>query len=462
MAKAKKTKLASKDDRMKTMREKAAKIPGGASIIRNNAKCFSEDRHLEVLPVPHTAFCYLFGIPGIPLGRAMTVVGKEGACKSVFSHWLEAIFLLNGGFVGFIDTEKKTNFDQVHGVYRNVLGDNWKAIMKQNFLFLDGSSQEDMISKQRFFGEQMSMMNIGGDVFPWIMNTDSINYLMQEAYQKKVLEKDDQSDVGYAHMHKANKLQAWFGSCLPAFIDDYPALYTAVNHLKEKSEQKGQFTVKTQHEAGGAFKEFAWSYKLVLAKAKLADHVQSEKRQGITLTTAKSTGSENGRRIGLTMETQQVIEDGEYTGLDVSFSWDACLAELLCGKPKWDKEKSVTSASFRDEMGLEHSGASYSCKHIGIEGVSAAELGAAIEYKMTEDTEFKNRIYKELWISNNKPLVFEDWVAPSDAKMKVDELRKLFPPPDTKAKKKKAPARQRGAPPEETHTAPAPAPPLPS
>ncbi len=455
MAKAKKTKLASKDDRMKKLREKAAKIPGGAGIIRNNAKCFSEDRHLEILPVPHTAFCYLVGIPGIPLGRAMTVVGKEGSCKSVFSHWLEAIFLLNDGFVGFIDTEKKTNFDQVHGVYRNVLGENWKEIMESNFMFLDGNTQEDMISKQRFFGEQMSMLNIGGDVFPWIMNTDSINYLMQASYQKKVIESDDQSDVGYAHMHKANKLQAWFGSCLPTFIDDYPALYTAVNHLKEKSEQKGQFTVTKQHEAGGAFKEFAWSYKIVMAKSSFAGkHIQSEKRQGITLTTAKSTGSENGRRIGLIMETRQVVEDGEFTGLDVSFSWDACLAELLCGKPKWDKEKSVTSAKFQDDLGLEKSGTAYSCRSLGMEDVSAAEVGAAIEHKISTDAEFKKLIYRELWISNNKQMDLNTWVAPSDAKMKVAELRELFPPED----KKKPPAKKRGAPPEPVVSEPPPLP----
>jgi RecA/RadA recombinase len=454
MAAKKQTKLSSADDRMKRLREKATKIPGGAGIIRDNAKCFSEDRHLEILPVPNTALCYLLGIPGIPLGRAMTVVGKEGSCKSVFSHWLEAVFMLNGGFAGFVDTEKKTNFYQVHGVFRNVLGENWREIMESNFFFMDGSSQEDMISKQRFFGTQMSMMNAEGDVFPWVMNTDSINYLMQESYQKKVLEDDDQSDVGFAHMHKANKLQAWMGSCLPAFVDDYPAVFTCVNHLKEKTEQKGKFTVTKAHEAGGAFKEFAWSYKLVMKKSNHVSGVQSEKRQGITITTAKSTGSENGRKIGLTMETRQVLDEvGEFVGLDVSFSWDACLAELLCGKPKWDKEKSVTSAAFQKELGLDKSSSSYSCKYLDIDNVSAAELGRAIEHRISTDKEFKNLIYKELWIANNKPFDYSNWAAPSDAKMKVDELRRLFPV-------EKAPAKKRGAPPAESTTPEAP--PLPS
>jgi hypothetical protein len=236
-------------------------------------------------------------------------------------------------------------------------------------------------------------------------------------------------------MHKANQLQGFLGSFVPRCIEGFPGVFVAINHQKEKSESKGQFTVTKKHEAGGKFKEFLWSYNIEFEKKTWLSHTQAEKRQGITLKTKKSTGSEAGRKIGVGMITRQRYnEAGEYIGIDTFFDWDTCLVELLCGKPKWDKDKDVTSAAFKKELGLDKSNNAYSCKYLKMENVSARELGAALEHQIQANPDFKKWLYKELWINEKEPFDPKTWRAPSDAKMLVAELRAMYPPPEKQKK----------------------------
>ena len=226
---AKKKKLP--QGRQITLREKTAMLPGaGHDAIVHMKEVFDSTK---VLPMEHIALQYLLGITGIPLGRAMTLVGPPGAGKSALGHYFASQFLKANGVYGFVDTEQKTNMEQVKGIMYSALRDtvikqdgednSGIDLFKKNFLPFKATSQEDMMVKQTHIGNELCAANADFGAFPWVLNTDSINYLMSEEYQSKVVDKKDNSAPGFVHMHKANKLQTFLGSFIPRCINDYPA-----------------------------------------------------------------------------------------------------------------------------------------------------------------------------------------------------------------------------------------------
>ena len=62
---------------------------------------------------------YLLGVDVLALGRCLTLVGEPGAHKSEFGWYLAKLMARAGGLVQFIDTENKSNTDQIDAVFQD-------------------------------------------------------------------------------------------------------------------------------------------------------------------------------------------------------------------------------------------------------------------------------------------------------------------------------------------------------
>jgi hypothetical protein len=430
--------------RAQGLREKIGRTAGGSDIIRNSLQAFDS---LRVMPLEPTVLKYMFGYTGIPLGRAMTLVGPPGCCKSVMAHYFSALLCNDPqeGMVGFVDAEKKTSEDQVAAIYRRYAPTikNKEDLLDARLIF-SPHFQEDVFEDMNKWGKYMLQMFEEGERFPWGVTVDSLNYLMSKDFADKLAK--GEGTPGYVHMHKANALRSFLGVWLPVFLNDYPALLVGVNHQQERTEQKGHISVTKKAEAGGVFKDFAWSYNFELAPGTWAKSNQQVIKQAFTMRSKKSTGSENGRKVGIVMETTKVHDEaGEYIGIDVNLDFNSSLAELLAGKPKWDQNNSATSAEFRDSIGLSCVGTKYSCTAIGLKDVSAKELGAALEQAMLTDDNLRNAIHGEIGIMSKPEMKYDEWVAPSDNKILKKELVDFMEKLKEKDEAEAPPARTRNS-----------------
>lgn len=134
---------------------------------------------------------------GNKLARANSCI-RFGASKSSLGWYLTKLFIEAGGIVNFIDTENKTNPDQVKAIVQN------DKLLRENVIFESADSldtlMDKLISKCQEYNEIVPDKNI-----PMMLFVDSLNAVTSDDAAEKRLAGEDMSNMGGAR--NAGKIQ---------------------------------------------------------------------------------------------------------------------------------------------------------------------------------------------------------------------------------------------------------------
>jgi hypothetical protein len=307
---------------------------------------------------------FLLGVDVIPLERSFSVVGDWGSCKSAFSWFLSSLFLRAGGMVTFIDTEHKTNPDQVQGIIQN------PELFEMGVMPAPAYSMEDMMEKMTFWAQQYRKAVPTLDI-PMLIFVDSLGAVTSKEAIEKVETQGstDSKDMGAAR--RAANLTEFMKAYAPKYLKNAPISLCFVNHQKTAIEigqaGKRNFGPKTT-EPGGVHKDFGATYTLELKKGKNESGLVNDV-QAFSIKTKKSAFSQTGKRIYVKMITRQADDEDK---LIVDFDWDTSLAELLVSdKISKDALKKVVTVT-------KVTNTKFNCTKLGLKEVHPSELGRAL------------------------------------------------------------------------------------
>jgi len=327
---------------------------------------------------------YLFGVDVIPLGRMLTLAGAEGSLKSLMGWYFMNLFAMRGGIPFFSDVEKKTNYDQVRGIFKN---DMLYERINKRFPSTVSELSKAMAEAAEKYDEICPKREV-----PICYMIDSIGALTSEAAMTALDATGDAGNVaGFDGARRAFALTEFLRNFLPAKGDGRPFFVILINHLKVKLNENGGgggFGPPAKTSLGGAHKDYMNTYTLELIKVGTQE-VKSEKRAKIIMKTLKSALSPTGLKIEVMARTKGPINERypEHDTVDtaveteddvqrlyVDFDWDLSLVELLTR----EKGSTFEKAALSDVLTITGSGNSMSCKRLGLSSVSKGELGAAI------------------------------------------------------------------------------------
>ena len=304
---------------------------------------------------------YLLGVDVLALGRCLTLVGEPGAHKSEFGWYLAKLMARAGGLVQFIDTENKSNTDQIDAVFQD------HELFLSNVNPIVCTTLDAMLASQARFCIEYEKM---GPVFPMMIFVDSLNGVTSEAsYDKRI--KEDDAATNTAGMRNAGSIQEEMKRFVPRHIARNPILLVVTNHMKEKVDMGGvqQMGAPKQFgEPGGGHKEFMYTWKLQLRRGELLHHAASDSSKVYMKVAKSALGKLRPANIGV-----PVISHYDETGKEsIDFDWDTPLAELL------GNDKVIAKTLLAEVMHFVKDGNKYSSKDLGLKEVSAREMGMAI------------------------------------------------------------------------------------
>jgi hypothetical protein len=303
------------------------------------------------LPLQH-----MLGVDVLALGRALTLVGAAGTSKSSLGWYMAKLIMEAGGFVVFIDSEQKTNPDQVRAIIDN------DELYRTRLLPTKVYTIDQMLGSLKYYAQEYSKLVPKRDV-PMMFLIDSLNGITSQDTKDK-LDKDE--ELGYDNARTVAKLQAFFQMYLPNYLDRNPFLLVMINHRKKDIEQP-KYGGVTSHEPGGTHKDFMYTWRLEMSKMG-----NNESVDGMTpIYKMKVLKSSLGQTYSHSLEIpyESYIDD---TGLEhIRYNWDTALVNLL-------NNDKISKNAIAEVMHLRCVGKKCTSKTLGLEDVSPAEMGKAI------------------------------------------------------------------------------------
>lgn len=256
-------------------------------------KVFGSRQELEKLvigiPIPSIAFEYLIANDVFPLSSFVMIAGQWASCKSALSYEIFRWFYELMGFIVHVDTEHKFDSDFALSIMR--------APDESAIIHNQASSVEEMQEMLSHWVAQFRSVFAGnkedagpGPSVPCVFCIDSLAGATSREVQEKILKEGSAS-----RSHPIAQLK--MAQYLPAFktqLEGYPFSLLVVNHLKEKTDERG-FT--HQYTLGGQAVNFHESIEIrnKIWKSEISNSQFSGK--GILLKCAKNSFGEDGRRI---------------------------------------------------------------------------------------------------------------------------------------------------------------------
>ena len=311
---------------------------------------------------------YLMGVDVIPLERAFSIVGPTGSYKSLLAWWYLKQFMELGGLAVFLDVEKKTSWDQVWALLGQ---ENRNRLIPQNVDFV-----EDLQDKMGMYAAQYHNMCPKKDV-PFVMAIDSVGALSSIRALEQ-LKKEGITDKGFAAATRAGALTEFFRVFLPGFFSAAPMCLILVNHQKIGMDGSGGKGIITKHSPGGVHKDYMGTYTIEMSKSSPKHNVKDSSVDLYMKVLKSSLG-----RTNLKIKVRVLTEYDEKGVLSRTyFDWDHALTCMLT-----DKNTSMSVPEARAIVGLTGDGNKVSSKPLGLQNVTAQEMGAAIHAneKMVEE-----------------------------------------------------------------------------
>lgn len=257
------------------------------------SKVFASRKELEKLvigiPTPSIAFEYLIANDVFPLSSFVMIAGQWASCKSALSYEIFRWFYELMGFIVHVDTEHKFDSDFALSIMR--------APDESAFIHNQASSVEEMQEMLSHWVAKLREVFAGnkedagpGPSVPCVFCIDSLAGATSREVQEKILKEGSAS-----RSHPIAQLK--MAQYLPAFkaqLEGYPFSLLVVNHLKEKTDERG-FT--HQYTLGGQAVNFHESIEIrnKIWKSHISNSQFSGK--GILLKCAKNSFGEDGRQI---------------------------------------------------------------------------------------------------------------------------------------------------------------------
>jgi len=331
---------------------------------------------------------YVLGVDVLPFGRTLSFVGKEGTLKSMLGWYIATIFMRSPGLVNFIDTEHKTNMDQVRGLTKN-------DTLLESLLFratvMDINQMNAAMGK---YGAEYDKLCPARNV-PILYFIDSIGALTSgKAVAAMEKTGDASTAAGYEAARRASDLTEQFRAFVPRFLMGRPAILIFINHIKVKMEEAGGSNFSPgppeKGSPGGVHKDYMNTATLELTKVKgKTDEAVKAAYATIFIKSLKAALAPTGRKIMVTLISEGPVNrrypDGDTLGdleseddvqrLYADFDWDTALVELLTreGKTTYSKDRKKSVITIQGTPNKRK------CPELGItDVVTDAELGAAI------------------------------------------------------------------------------------
>jgi hypothetical protein len=327
---------------------------------------------------------YLLGVDCLPLGRLISVVGSWGTSKSSFCWYLGSLFARYGGLVPFIDAEFKSNPAQI----RSILQSQLTRSPQEYFLYQKARTIDTILHGMLFWSEQLKVAGGREKGVPLLLVVDSIGTVTTQKAVDKRLENGE--TPGFTAAHTANSIKEGLQVFSPR-MEDLPMLCLLVNHQKTKLDTSGgggrpSYGPPPTTEGGGTHKDFQYSMTIQINKGLKEKTLSGGITPHVLFTMKKSSlGREPLRPIEVPYRsTKRITEKG--FDEDIWYDWDHALALMLTD------EKLFPKAAVNDIIDIKADGKKFSCKSLGLSGVSAHEVGALIH----ADKRLVERLQNEL------------------------------------------------------------------
>ena len=207
------------------------------------------------IPTPSLAFEYLIANDVFPLSSVMMLAGSWGSCKSALAYEFFRWFYEQRGLAVHIDTEDKFDADFACDIMR-VERDAIPILSNR------ANSVEQMQQIPTHYLREVQQMLVGtaaepgpGKTIPCCFCIDSLAGATSEEIQEKIIK---EGNAGRTHPINALKNTHYLTGIKKQF-ENWPFTLLIVNHLKEKTDDRGN---AHQYTLGGQSFNFHESFEL--------------------------------------------------------------------------------------------------------------------------------------------------------------------------------------------------------
>ena len=310
------------------------------------------EKKIYGVPFPCLALKYLFHSNVLPMSRIIGLAGSFGSCKSSFGFEMLRWLLEWGGIGRLVETEAKLSEQAA-----TVIGEDSEYLLVEN----SSSVQES----QKHITGAVELQKKTGFKIPEMVLCDSLTGSEGEETAKKMF-KDGYASKNFPEM--ALLWSQWF-RVLDTEILDTPFIFAFTNHLKKKIDAQGPAAQYAKSKAGGDAQDFHATYYFYMSGVK---KLSSVSRNGLRVKfkSHKNSMGPGGQEIQADFLWE--YPDADRPDQQYSFwDWYGATAYFLTD-PK-------TPTAVRNVLDVKVSANKYSCKELNLSGVSATELGAAVE-----------------------------------------------------------------------------------
>lgn len=323
--------------------------------------------------------CRLFGTDVLPLSRAYTIVGPQESMKSSIGWFFMRLILEAGGIVCYIDTEKKQSGNFIMSIVDipGVFGPNEETMRVLPF---PCKTKEEVLGLLYAISENYHDFTMGRQI-PMGIFLDSIKAAPSEGMIDA--KSSGEASPGFSSMHDAKALQDTLMCALSGHITEKPILLMATNHqMQKKPDFPGQ-TILGTYEAGGLFKDFAWSGKLEMRQTKQEARA-TRNIPVLSLRMGKNSLHEKQTNAIPLRFLMEYDKRGKGHG---RFDWDTAIAVLLSSPDIYAKKRS------EDVLKIYGAGSKYTCVALNLREVDPGVIGRAIH----ESPEWRDKILREVF-----------------------------------------------------------------
>lgn len=260
---------------------------------------------------------FLLGMSALPLSKMLSLIGSWGTYKTT-NGWsiFGRLFLTSGGYVVYVSTEHKTNWETIDAQFRDIPDylDSC-SVLKAN------STEELLVSMY----EPCKVYAAENAKEPMLVFVDSLGGVTSEASKESMDKSGLATDVaGHDQQRRARTVTEQMRG-VTGVVDENNIFLLVINHEKEKSNSTLPSFVKEKTWVGGDHQNFAYSWIISIRKIgtkKLA----TEDVVTLKLITTKSTYSPEKQSVEFNVHFRRNLNDAK---LEAWIDWDTCLTKLV-------------------------------------------------------------------------------------------------------------------------------------
>tara|TARA_Y100000034_G_C6899045_1_gene415166 strand:+ start:614 stop:1831 length:1218 start_codon:yes stop_codon:yes gene_type:complete len=348
---------------------KSSLHPGIEAMLANAKKnsagkvCLATEAEQRVwgFPSDHLSYRWLSDQNFYPCGRVLGLAGVKESCKSAYAMTLARLWMDNGGVCIYVDTENKKS----PALYRAVVGEHNLERTLDYVAFTTEEWQGQVLEAIEFAEKAESMAGV-----PILFIVDSLGGVNAAEATEKIRKEGLVNARNTTGMVKAKSHNEFF-KYISEKLYMKPHSFLYVNHLSDDPMSPIQ---GAKRKPGGTGQDYHAVLDLWFSVVRgTPDH---KVRLGYTqrilkIQCAKNSIGASQRRIEIPYRWSNDAETGQIDRC--WFDWDAATARLLSDDGTHGLKKRI-----KEDCLITVSANKYSCRALGVTGVTDSEMGATI------------------------------------------------------------------------------------